>query len=111
MSTSNPAFSDANLRNLPITDGERMTVRGTIAKSFLLVLLTGAAAVYSWQLSFPDGWAWNVAPTPPAWMFPSVILSTILAFVIIFYKKSAPYLAPVYAVAEGLALGVISAMF
>ncbi|MBV8254287.1 MAG: Bax inhibitor-1/YccA family protein [Chitinophaga sp.] len=85
--------------------GEAMTIRGTVNKmSFLLVLLI-AAAVFSWgQFTMGTG---NAFPL----MIGGAIGGFILALIIIFKKEWAGYLAPAYALAEGLFLGAISAVY
>ncbi|MDR1897627.1 MAG: Bax inhibitor-1/YccA family protein, partial [Prevotellaceae bacterium] len=81
-----------------------MTVKGSVIKTVLLVALTIFAASYTWYMV--SGGA-NVAP----WMWGGVIAGLVLALIISFVPKTAPYLSPLYAVAEGFALGAISALF
>ncbi|NCN42159.1 Bax inhibitor-1/YccA family protein [bacterium] len=111
MRTSNPALSEKAFRNLASTTSERMTVDGTVNKSFLLIALVFAGAFYSWQSAYPQGWTSGMDPQIPVWYFPAIIGAFIIAMVVIFKKTTAPYLAPVYAILEGLALGAISALF
>lgn len=111
MKTSNPALSSGTFQNLAQTAGERMTVSGTINKSFILVSLVMASALWSWSNAFPQGWSMGAAPAIPEWYLPAVIGAFALSLVIIFWKTSAPYLTPVYAILEGLSLGAISAIF
>src|SRR4051794_16873338 len=111
MKTSNPALSERVFQNLPLTAGERMTVGGTVNKSFILISLVLASALWSWSQAYPTGWGLAVAPQIPGWYFPVLIASFVASLIIIFKKTSAPYLTPVYAILEGLALGAISAMF
>ncbi|MET6998638.1 Bax inhibitor-1/YccA family protein [Chitinophaga defluvii] len=87
-----------------IHDGGVMTIGGTVNKVAFLLLMVMAAAVYSWGL-FSKGE--NVTP----FMIGGAIGGFILALVIIFKKEWAPYLAPAYALAEGLFLGAISAYY
>jgi uncharacterized YccA/Bax inhibitor family protein len=101
MRTSNPALSDKSFRGLAVT-GERMTLAGTVHKCFLMIAILLAAAVFSWS------------PAPSAaqvWYFPALIGTLVLAFVIIFKPRTAPFLAPVYAALEGALLGTISSLF
>ncbi|MFY0253411.1 Bax inhibitor-1/YccA family protein [Chitinophaga sp. 30R24] len=104
--SSNPVLNqDVYNRAVPIA-GERMTVRGTVNKmSFLFVLLL-AAAVYSWGLIAKEemGLAGMLA-------IGGGIVGTILAFIMIFKKTWSAYLAPAYALAEGLFLGAVTALF
>lgn len=119
--TSNPALnervfeSDMNNNSLhtvgggsSLTQGETMTMGGTIAKIYLLLGITIAACAVTWYFAFASASA-------VTGMFPLVIggfvLGMILAFVIIFNPKLAPVLAPFYAAFEGLALGGLSAYY
>jgi uncharacterized YccA/Bax inhibitor family protein len=63
-----------------------------------------AAAIYSWGAGARQQ---NIMP----FLLVGGIGGFILAIVIIIKKEWAPYLAPAYALAEGLFLGVISAMY
>jgi len=109
MRTSNPALSEAVFRNAGVAT-EKMTIEGTVHKSFLLIAIVFAGAYYSWFQSFPDGWGGS-APVIPGWYIPVILIALVVAFVIIFKKTTAPFLAPVYAGLEGLAMGALSALF
>jgi uncharacterized YccA/Bax inhibitor family protein len=110
MRSSNPALSANTFKDLAPT-ADRMTIGGTVQKSFILIFLTLAAALWSWNQSFPSGWGEGAVPEVPQWYIPAILVSFVLALVIIFKKTTAPFLAPVYAVLEGAALGAISALF
>jgi uncharacterized YccA/Bax inhibitor family protein len=88
-----------------------MTVSGTVNKSFILIMLLMASALWSWSSAYPQGWSMGALPQIPDWYMPAVIGGFVLSIVIIFFKTSAPYLTPVYAILEGVALGGISALF
>ncbi len=80
-----------------------MTVRGTAVKTGVLVLIcTVVAAIVFQQTNAGATWA------GPA-MFGGMIAALVLSLIICFKKTTAPYLAPVHAVAEGVFLGAISA--
>ena len=111
MRTSNPALSEKTFRNLSTTGNEVMTVSGTVNKSFMLIALVMASAFWAWQNAYSGGWSADAMPTIPDWYWVAVIGTFVLSLVIIFKKDTAPYLAPVYAVGEGLALGALSALF
>ena len=103
--SGNPALSEKNFQTL-YTDsyGETMTMRGTLNKfGFMLLMLMGTA-YYSWK-EFAEGG--NVQPL----IWTGLIGGLVTAFVIIFKKEWAGYLAPLYALMEGLFLGAISAMY
>lgn len=112
MRTSNPALSDKAFQGLlsPTTD-DRMTIMGTVHKSFVLLIIVLTSAMYSWSSAFPGGWSRGAAPSMPMWYLPAVFGGFLVAMVLIFKKTLAPYLAPAYAVLEGLTLGALSAVF
>tara|TARA_B100001248_G_scaffold241870_1_gene208911 strand:- start:23194 stop:23931 length:738 start_codon:yes stop_codon:yes gene_type:complete len=106
----NPALNDKAFRSAA-TGTDRMTITGAVNKSFILVALVFATAIWTWQNTFPSGWSAGSQPVIPTWYFGVIIGTLILAMVIIFKKTWAPFLAPVYALAEGMLLGTISALF
>ncbi len=76
-----------------------MTVNGTIAKSAILTGIVIASAIL----------VWSYATVFLPFVIPAVVAAFVVAMVIIFVPRTAPYLAFLYAVLEGLAIGVISA--
>ncbi|MBV7533497.1 Bax inhibitor-1/YccA family protein [Chitinophaga sp. sic0106] len=102
--SNNPVLKES-MFNKAAQQGEAMTLRGTVNKmSFMLVLLI-AAAVFSWgQFTMGTG---NAFPL----MIGGALGGFVLALIIIFKKEWAGYLAPAYALAEGLFLGAISAVY
>ena len=86
---------------------EVMTVKGTAFKSIVLIFMVLAGAAYTWKVFYE---AINPASVTP-WMWGGAIGGFIVAMIISFKPNLAQYLAPVYAVLEGLFLGAISAMF
>ena len=106
--TANPALTqkvfDKAIREYPGI--ESMTIGGTVNKTALLLLLLIISATYVWMQFI------GVQQQPSAlpWILGGAIGGFIIALIIIFKKKTAPYLAPVYAILEGLALGAISAL-
>lgn len=102
--SSNPAFSEKYFEHVTHSE-EVMTVNGAINKSFLLTFIAFCSSTFTWKMFMEANQAASSI------LLGSIILTFILSLVIIFYKKSAPYLAPVYAVAEGFILGIISAMY
>jgi len=90
-----------------IQDGECMTVKGAIVKTALLLVLLLVAAAFSWTVTYN-----SINPsTPFYYLIGGVIGGFVLAMIITFKPRLAPYLSPVYAAAEGLALGCISAIY
>ena len=97
------AFENENSRYLDSSSA--MTINGTALKGIFLLLIVIFGASISW-----GKFAVGDMNFVQAMMTVGIIVGLILAFVIIFFKKMAPYLSPLYALAEGLALGGISAM-
>lgn len=95
---SNPAFNEKTLaRFRDVTDSAPMTIDGTINRAGLLILLTIGGAVI--------GWGQNSMPL----LIGAILVGFICSLLIIFKPERAPTLSSVYAVAEGLVLGSISA--
>lgn len=103
MRTSNPVLNDSVFQR-DATASTTMTLGGTVLKTAILLVVMVGAGVYTWQQAMAEH---NVAP----FMIGGILVGAISAFAIAFFPKFAPYVAPVYAVAEGLALGGISAQF
>ncbi len=82
-----------------------MTVRGAINKFGFLMLMIMAGAVYNWHL-FQVGQPSNMTTL----MWVGIIGGLIMAFAISFKPNWAQYLAPLYALLEGLFIGGISAV-
>lgn len=110
MRTANPALSENTFRNFVQTDLQ-MTIQGTVNKSLFLILLTMATGYLSWQSAYPGGWAPEAIPVIPFWYLPVLLIAFVLGLVIVFKKTTAPFLAPVYALLEGAALGALSSIF
>lgn len=81
-----------------------MTLSGTINKSLILFLLLTASATVIWWLTFN-----GMNPIIPA--FGGAIIGLILVVTSAFKPQLSPYLAPGYALFEGLFIGGISAIF
>lgn len=106
--SSNPTLKENTFRSLANTSEEKMTLGGTINKSIILLLVTIASALYMWNKTMSDELSYG-ASYPL--IIGCIIGTLILAVIITFKKEWAPYLAPVYAVAEGVFLGIISAKY
>ena len=83
---------------------QEMTLSGTINKSLILFLLLTASAMVIWWLAFN-----GVNPMVPA--IGGAIVGLILVVISAFKPEYSPYLAPGYALFEGLFIGGISAIF
>ena len=82
-----------------------MTVEGTAVKTGMLLILVVAAAGMTWQQFL------NAGPAVMPWMIGGLIGGLVLAVATIFKPQWAAFTAPMYAVAEGLLLGGLSAMY
>lgn len=104
MKTSNPALSANSFRNELAIGGEAMTLQGTVNKIGILLFLAFVTAA----------WTWQMATTRPeslgGWMWIGILGGLGFAIATIVKKEWAPITAPLYALAEGLALGGISAV-
>jgi uncharacterized YccA/Bax inhibitor family protein len=106
--SGNPGLNDKTFASQPLVGvgGERMTVQGAVNKSFLLLVVLLAGAIWPWSQYLATGDA-SVVAAP---LLIGLIGGFILALVISFKPTMAPYLAIPYAGLEGLAMGAISAM-
>jgi uncharacterized YccA/Bax inhibitor family protein len=103
---------------LPLTtDGKVMTLGGTFTATLVLFILLLAGGWYGWGLASSTkhvetatgAVSYTYSISPAAWI--ALLVGTGLAFLTIFKPKAAPFTGPLYAVAEGVALGAISALF
>jgi uncharacterized YccA/Bax inhibitor family protein len=106
--SGNPGLSDKTFAGLPrpVEASERMTLQGTINKSFLLLVVLLGAALWPWSQYLSSG---NTAVVLPP-LIAGALVGLVLALVISFKATLAPYLAVPYAACEGLAIGGISAL-
>ncbi len=99
--------ADRRDRTAEAADADVMTVNGTAQKTMFLLALAIATAYFTWSKAF-EGGAVNPTAAMP-WALGGVVIGLVTALVICFNKTWAPFLAPVYALAEGLFLGGVSA--
>ncbi|MDR3253834.1 MAG: Bax inhibitor-1/YccA family protein [Endomicrobium sp.] len=97
---SNPLLKD-NVFQSPVKSNEVMSVSGAVNKTIILCIFLSISAFYAW--THPD----IIMPL----LFPILIAAFILAVISIFKKTTSPFLSPLYAVCEGLILGVVSLYF
>ena len=104
----------------PVEDGRRMTVGGTVTATLVLwlLLLTTGAWGFSQVTVIPEvvdpGSGLVLQPAGaemPSWFFLPALVGLGLAFVMIFKPKLARFLAPLYALAYGVTLGIISGYY
>ncbi len=104
MRTSNPALTSSTFRrDLSDTASGVMTIRGTVHKTFLLLVLAAVTATFTWTHA--------TATYGMPLTMGGAIGGMIIAFILIFKKTWAAALAPAYALVEGLFLGGISAIY
>jgi uncharacterized YccA/Bax inhibitor family protein len=106
--SGNPALSEKRFRDTilddVVTHNNAMTVKGTLQKfGFLLIMVLGTS-FYSWK-EFAEGG--NVMPL----VLTGAIGGLVVAIVLAFKKEWSPFLAPAYALLEGLFVGAISATY
>lgn len=85
-----------------------MTVRGTVNKTGLLLLLVLLPAAFVWQQFYASG---QNAAAVQTWMLVGLFGGLILGYATIFKMSWAPITAPLYAVMQGLFLGGLSGKF
>ncbi len=113
--SSNPILRASAFRNLPATTtGEPMTINGTIVRTGLLVVLALITGAWTWHhfalAAAAGGLPAGLAAVSP-FMWGGLIVGLVLALAGTFKPTWSPVAAPLYAIAEGTALGGISAMF
>lgn len=103
--SGNPALNEkAFSKSLSLPDAAVMTVKGTLNKFGILFLLTMATAGLAWKMFYS-----GVDVTTYMWV--CVFGALGVALVIAFKMPLAAYLAPVYALLKGFAVGAISAYY
>lgn len=106
--SGNPALSEKKFTSTVLSEivdpANAMSVRGTLQKFGFLLLLVLGSAFYSWK-QFAEGGAVT------GMMWTGAIGGFVIALVLIFKKEWSPFLAPLYALMQGLFLGAISAMY
>ena len=110
MNSNNPFFKNKTFTNTSaavevheakvIDRNETMTVSGTINKSFLMLILLIASAAITWTMANPIVFAIGGA-----------IVGFILVLIAAFKPQYSGFLAPGYAIFEGLFIGGISSIF
>jgi uncharacterized YccA/Bax inhibitor family protein len=112
MNSNNPFFKTKSFKEnnevthdaVVIDYNDTMTVSGTINKSFLMLVLLIASAAITWIITFNG-------QNPMMLTIGGAIVGFILVLIATFKPQSSGYLAPGYAIFEGLFIGGISAIF
>jgi uncharacterized YccA/Bax inhibitor family protein len=106
--SGNPALSEKRFKDTVlhdvVTHDNAMTVNGTLQKFGFLFLMVMGTAFFSWR-EFYNGT--DVMPL----ILTGAIGGLVVAIVLMFKKEWAPFLAPAYALLEGLFVGGISAYY
>lgn len=114
MRTANPALSDKAFSSVE-RSGPPMTLAGTVNKTAMLLAMTLITAVVTWGMAWESIEAakngGEMSPLLQPLMMGGAIAGFVLALICIFKKTTAPVVAPLYALAEGLFLGAVSAFF
>jgi uncharacterized YccA/Bax inhibitor family protein len=101
---TNTSRAAANADEVLVAEYDSMTISGTINKSFLLLLMLTASAMVTWWLTFSG-------INPIVLTIGGAVVGFILVLVAVFKPQYSGYLAPGYAIFEGLFIGGISAIF
>jgi uncharacterized YccA/Bax inhibitor family protein len=105
--SSNPVLNEKKLKSSvleSVVPADGMTISGTVQKFGFLMLMVLGTAIHSWRVYAHGG---NVMPL----LWGGIIGGMVIAIVLAFKQTWAPYLAPLYALAQGLFIGAISAMY
>jgi uncharacterized YccA/Bax inhibitor family protein len=105
VAAGNPAFSKDTFAGFEQVYGSTrpaaMTIQGTVGKTFALLGILSATALWSWNATQNDSLDLVVFPV-------AGIAAAILAFITIFKPTVSPWTAPLYAAFEGVVLGMLS---
>ena len=102
--SSNPMLNaDRLLKNRPTDELENknMTMGGVVNKTFILLVLAVVSALISVNGILNHTFSAN-------WLLPLVIVGFVIAVATTFVPVIAPYTAPLYAIVEGVILGMLS---
>jgi uncharacterized YccA/Bax inhibitor family protein len=101
--TGNPVLRQESFRAAEGTG--QMTITGTINKTGFLLLLAMISASYVWSIALSN------TQSAQGWMLLGVIGGFIAAIICAFNPPATKFLAPAYALLEGLFLGGISSVY
>lgn len=107
--SSNPTLQEKSyegtiFQGISTGQGQEMTIKGTLNKLGFLLLMMSGSTVFSWS-------QFNKGSDPMPMLLIGVFGGLALALVMVFKKQWSPYIAPAYAIMEGLFVGTISAMY
>ncbi|BDD09142.1 membrane protein [Fulvitalea axinellae] len=105
--SSNPVFrrlAESRTYARDVTGESAMTIQGAAVKTLILLLITFVSAMYTYAQTLQG--AMN-----PSLAWGGAIVGFILAMITVFKANWSPYTTPLYALCEGLFLGIVSATF
>ena len=103
--SSNPTLTEKSFnRSMGVPGSGTMTFGGTLNKFGFLFLMVMATAFYVWNEA-------SVGNGIQGYMIGGMIGGLVVAIVLMFKPQLAQYLAPAYALLEGLVIGGISSMY
>jgi len=87
-----------------------MTVGGTVTKTYILLALCAASAIFAWSLVAPAG---GGPSKVGVWPLIGIggLGGLLVGLFTVFKPAASPYTAPIYALLEGLLVGGLSAMY
>jgi len=103
--SGNPALREDVFTAARTAGGGVMTVQGTVNKTALLLVLALATATGAWVLSTAGG------PGVAGWAIGSSLVGLGVAIATIVRPQWSPITAPIYALVQGVVLGVVSMWF
>lgn len=112
MPSGNPVLREKAFQGLPVT-GERMTMNGTVTRTALLLALAVITGGWTWhrfaEVAADGNLSAALAAISP-FMWGGLLVGLVMALVTTFAQRWSGVTAPLYAIAEGFALGGISAV-
>ena len=105
--SSNPVLQEKSYQGTlleGISSGEEMTMKGTMNKFGVLLMLMIGSTLLAWTQFYKGG-------DPMPLMLTGVFGGLVVALVLVFKKQWGAVLAPIYAILEGLFVGSVSAIY
>lgn len=107
LKSSNPVLREKAFKGTifeGVSTGQEMTLNGTMNKFGILLAITVLSTLFAWNQ------VENMA-NPKTLIIIGALGGLVLGLVIAFKPQASPYLAPAYAIMEGLFVGAISAVY
>lgn len=108
MRTANPALNSGTFSAFEFDElgkSKRMSIQGTVNKALFLLIVVTLSAFWSWDTSYRGSANTDIL------LLIGAFGGFIVGLVTVFKKHWVPYTAPLYALLEGIVLGVISAFY